>query len=607
MTDTHGFNLLAEVNVSFLDKVLVGGWQSGGNKPGSPAPQGTLPHSFDIQPNTALGPLVLDGGYVRVVEVGGQPKVKVTMAPPDAVALAVDVVGHGQIHKPQVDSLAAIDLDASVLLKKVKLAVDPANHDISLLLGDVQKADVDVTLAAAADLVHKYGAEFIADFVRAALGTNLLHRADVVLKLQGLPAWKVDEALLAVDNQTDAQRRVSVSLTPGTPDVATIRVPVELTLYRQQGGEIEKLDPEAPTLLGMVAEAALVFSAPFAESAPGSGVWVVDLASPTKPVEVRDIGPKSGAAADHYNKNQAALGAEFEPLLKNELLAFSQLVLAVNPKLTLPGKKELQDMLAELLAKEIAKQGKVLVWHPEIPNPDPAVGAALRIDDVAVRALPQALAIAINQTPGADAAAVTDFVSPRGVALALSAAGFQKIFNAVVHAKLGDLPAEIDDGDHKYKVKSLSFSLRKDALHFEGSMTIINAILGSIDVDADFEVDVGLEWRTDPPADANHPFLKAIVHDPDVDTHGSVLGWLVTALIGLFTGGALGVVVALLVDAIVLKVAEDTGSALFDDPQFQSVTAWPIQLPPLNKVESHFENPVLIAPEGVTFSGEANS
>ncbi len=126
-------------------------------------------------------------------------------------------------------------------------------------------------------------------------------------------------------------------------------------------------------------------------------------------------------------------------------------------------------------------------------------------------------------------------------------------------------------------------------------MTVIDAILGSIDVDASFGVDVHLSW-------APNNSITASPDTPDVHTRLSILAWVISLILGFLTAGSLGVVIAVVVDKVAEMVAANIGADVVKDPNFTAVAAWPFDLPQIGNVTAHFDNPIDITPDGMTFS-----
>jgi hypothetical protein len=220
------------------------------------------------------------------------------------------------------------------------------------------------------------------------------------------------------------------------------------------------------------------------------------------------------------------------------------------------------------------------------------------------------LAIAINAGGGADITALTDFV-PAGdmFAIAISAAKVLGIIDTSIHRPEseggfgpGFPPKEFDNvNGHKAKLTRLDISLIAGAIHMDGDVTVINAILGSIDVDTSFTEDVGLHWQDN--ADGTQQ-MKSDPGSPSVDL--SVLAWIVSFLIGFITLGLVGGVIALVVMMIVTGVAQSIGSTLIVNSvtnQVEGIGAWPSQLVKIGTVQSKFTNPIVIAPDGIVVAG----
>jgi hypothetical protein len=219
------------------------------------------------------------------------------------------------------------------------------------------------------------------------------------------------------------------------------------------------------------------------------------------------------------------------------------------------------------------------------------------------------LAIAINAGGGADATALTNFVPGTGTfAIAISAAKVLGIIDTSIHRPEseggfgpGFPPKEFDNvNGHKAKLTRLDISLTT-AIHMEGDVTVINAILGSIDVDTSFTEDVGLHWEDN--MDGTQQ-MKSDPGSPDVDL--SVLAWIVSFLIGFITLGLVGGIIALVVMMIVQGVAQSIGSTLIVNNvtnQVEGIGAWPSQLVKIGTVQAKFVNPIVIAPDGIVVAG----
>ena len=70
-------------------------------------------------------------------------------------------------------------------------------------------------------------------------------------------------------------------------------------------------------------------------------------------------------------------------------------------------------------------------------------------------------------------------------------------------------------------------------IYMTGEVTVIDAVLGSIDVRADFTVDVGFHWTPNGAlnADGVQRIEHHIIGEPDVDPHGSVAFWIIAIIL----------------------------------------------------------------------------
>ena len=135
----------------------------------------------------------------------------------------------------------------------------------------------------------------------------------------------------------------------------------------------------------------------------------------------------------------------------------------------------------------------------------------------------------------------------------------------------------------------------------EGDVTVVDAILWSIDVDADFSADAGLQWVDTAEGQTIEPF---VIGEPDVDL--SLLAWILSFLLGFLTFGIIGGIIAIVVLAVAESTAEKVGGAVIRDEvtgQIKSIGAWPQSLDNIGTILSRFENPIGIDPEGVLFAG----
>ena len=349
------------------------------------------------------------------------------------------------------------------------------------------------------------------------------------------------------------------------------------------------LDPQPPELQGVLVDAVLSADAVLEDDPMTPGGFQVRLNAPTTKVTVQGITP--GGAVDHYTGNQARLGPEFNFIVAAQIRdrGLEFLLMMGNLAISVPTVASIQNALAKLISDAMVSIGFIPIWPPK-----DSPGLPLAITKVTPKVFNDAIVLAINPGAGADENALTNFIPlMRDLAFVISADGVQNIFEAI---KRDQNPFHRYSGDgHDFDLHSLSLSLKPGAVHFEGDMTVINAIAFSIDVDATFKVDVHLKWE---PGNK----LIATPDTPDVNTNLSILAWVVSLILGFFTLGGLGVVIAIIVLKVCEAVAQHIGSDITKDPNFTAVVGWPESLPQIGTVKADFDNPIDIDTDGLMFS-----
>ena len=238
--------------------------------------------------------------------------------------------------------------------------------------------------------------------------------------------------------------------------------------------------------------------------------------------------------------------------------------------------------------------------------------------DVATRVFNDVLAIALNAGPGADIGALENLVpTAMEFAIALDEAVVQR---SIDEARVGngwadsDLPRRVDEDGTKADVRELDVFLVDGAIRMEGELTVVDAILGSIDVDADFRADVGLHWNPDGQlnADGVQQMDNHVIGDPEVDPEESVAFWIIAIILAIITWGAGSIFIAIVIivaAAVVAAVASSIGSSMAVDPvtgAVRGITGWPPELARIGRVEAVFHDPILISAEGLVMAGTMN-
>jgi hypothetical protein len=584
MSNTKGFQIVAEVSVSFLRAVLRAAWKSGGKKLGESLDPGTIPESFDLEPGSAFGSFVLKDGQIQIPQDG----LDVALVADKGVDIKIGLRGQAHLQNaqnPLVPSLSLRDITADVhVVAPVGPLVGPGHvpHEVGVDFKAAQKPTVKLTGSDPAARLDALIEEYVQSLARTA--PKLSAKPDVPIQYKGVTAYHASELLQIL---VDDARRVEVTRVAGMPPQLKLSIPVEFSFYK-----VEPLasEPPPPLLEGFLVEARLVAVAVLEDGASASGGYVARFDAPTTVVTVEAIKP--GGAVSQYTGNQLRLGSEFDLIVKAHVRQRGMELLKQlgNVPLTIPTVASIEAALANMLQTKVAALDSIAIWPPKA-----GADAALPVVDVRVKVLSEALVLAINPGAGADASVLQNFLGGRDLVVALSSEGVQAIFEWQ-KAKTNPFHRYHDDESNRdFDLKSLALSLKSGAVHFDGEMTIIDAIAGSIDVDASFGVDVHLSWGP-----KNQ--IKADPDKPDVDADISGLGWLLSLVLGFVTGGAMGVLIVAVVDMVAESTASSIGEGIVDDPDFKGVAAWPIDLPKIGSVAAAFDNPIDISPDGLQFS-----
>jgi len=272
---------------------------------------------------------------------------------------------------------------------------------------------------------------------------------------------------------------------------------------------------------------------------------------------------------------------------------------------THPTVGQIQDAIAFAAWQQLTSRGDINVWTPQTVGP-------VMINDTAPKALANSLAIGIDAGPGANRDALTSLLpAGRTFAVGISASKVLELVQNQMHQPEANggfgpdfphTPFVVHNVDgHNARLTRLDPSLTT-AIHMDGDVTVINAILGSIDVDASFTEDVGLHWAPGPGPTGG----QVLVPDPGTpDVSEGLLWWILSFIVGFVTFGTVGAIIAIIVMAIVTSIANGIGSRVIVNAvgAVTGIGAWPDTLPNVGTVPATFENPVTISPDGILISG----
>jgi PKD repeat protein len=575
MPDTHGYEVIAELTQAVLQQILEGAWDNS-----------IIPHSVDIDPDLAFGPLKTEDGVVNIPKAG----LALDMAPADnSVRITLPAEIHVEIANPPIPSASMFDMTADIFVT-APIGTLGTTINVGVLLEGLGRDKVEVTLTSG-DPIGPITLTLIQEYVHEKYEDGTIP-ATIAQEGASLGALTADAFVEIFDDASDPNHQITVS--QPAPNQVKLRIPIHLRLSNLSMG----VSP-------MGVEAKIAITAPLV-TAPGSISAQLTAAT----VEVEDFIPAPGVEGTNYNLNQAgasARGIDLEDLLKTEIRSRGQGIANTigDINVFVPTVSQIEDFIGDQAHAALISRGNISLWTPETP------GSEVTVNDVTIKVLADALAICINAGPGADPNGVTNFIpDDRSCAIAIDGDKVLQIIDEAIHRPedeggfgpdFPDTPKTFDDVDgHAARLTSLNPTLTDGAIHISGNVTVIDAIAGSIDVDASFGVDVGLQWADNP--DGTQMIEPFTIGEPDVDL--SLLAWILSFLIGFITFGLVGGIIVLVVLIIVEGVATSIGGVIIRDEvsdQIRGIGAWPQTLEGIGTVTSRFENPIQIDPDGIMF------
>lgn len=606
MPDTKGFGVVLEATASVLVKALRGAWKSA-ECPVEPGDEGRIPEYLDVPPGTALGGFVVADGQVQIP----QDALTAELAPDvDGARIGLGLQIQVEIDDPPVPSATLLDMAATVRAA-VPIGTLPGRLDVGMLLAGLPRANVVATLDSGDPLAGRLDL-LIAEYLHRAYENGapggpvdpgfpaIPHHQNGIDEVFDffVGSYTLDWQLEIYDDPGDPAHRIAVDRpAPGT---VRISLPVYLRMsnIRASGFAPALADP-------MGIETRLVVTAAL-ESPPGSYVLRLDTAD----VAADPLVPAAGVEGANYAANAAALPplpAAIQGMLGRR---GRDLVRALGSQaIAVPTVADIETTIGDLFHAELVTRGYVAVWTPE------AAGEEFSVDDVTTRVHPTVLAIGLNAGAGADIAALDAFVPvDRDFAIALDGAAVREMIDRA-RAENGfadsDLPKRMRQDGKDVDLRELDVFLVDGAIRMTGAVTVVDAILGSVDVDADFRADVGLLWNPDAAlnADGVQALDHQVIGDPDVDPEGSVAFWIIAIILAVISWGAGSILIAIVivvVALIVTAIAESIGSSLAVDGvtgAVSGITAWPPQLSRIGGVTAVFHNPVVIEADGLLLAG----
>ncbi|MGK9236345.1 PKD domain-containing protein [Inquilinus limosus] len=616
MADTHGFDTVVEATRDLLIRVLRGAWKSA-ECPVDPGEEGRIPEHKRIEPGLPIGAFTIAEGDVHIP----QEELDAVFLPEiQGAELKLGLHIQAVVQDPPVPSARLLEMTAD-LRTKVPIGLIPGTKNVGLLLSGLPRANVSATLTSGDPLAGKLN-DLLSDFVHAAYENGapgvpqdphfpvLPHeqsRSDQTIPLPAGSAITYDAFTELFDDPGDPARRIETTVVGST---VTIGIPLHLKVFRIRvsGPAAGLLNLEDP----MGIETRLVLTAPLTIT---PGRYAVDFTATTAATgPIAPAGPAHGEEGPNYSTNKARLAivANLDTMLSNALADQGrQMAQGFGARgLDVPTVAQIEGVIGDLFFADLAGRENIGIWTPE------AAAGLLDVNNVTTFVRADALAIAINAGAGADASALSNFV-PASLHFAIAIS--RSRVDAIIADSRRDeglapdqLPKRFNQDGKDVDLNSLDVAVTDGAIRLTGMVTVIDAILDSIDVDADFTVDVGFHWEPNAvlgPGDAPQMMRHHTIGEPEVDPHESVLLWVITIILAVITlgaAGALGALIVVIVALIVRGIAGNIGGDLVVDAVSGAVvgiSGWPSALSRIGRVRAVFHDPVVIESTGLVVAG----
>jgi hypothetical protein len=569
MPRTGNFDLVAEVSQAKLNELLLAAYQSS-----------KIPHSVNVPAGTMFGTYQLSDGVVQISSNG----LVLVMAPPTGVQITMPSQIDVQIANPPVPSLSTFHMTANILVTLPMGQLPDPLPKVGLITDGLPRANVSVNLTSG-NPVPAVTNDMILEFVNEQYANGTIPNT-VTQPHVSFGVFTGDAYLEVFDSQSDPAKAITVVAGPGQVEVD---IPVHL--------RISNLAPQGLSPIGV--GATLAITVPLA-TASDSITAQFSLAT----VTVKNLVPwpvaPEGSNYSIDKTGAAAQGINLDNLMQSQLQTYAKQFANATPDqpFFIPTVAEIETFIGDQAYQALLNTGNIGVW-----TPNPPAGSPVTVRDVTARALADAAAIGINSEAGSDPTAWTNFIpAGRDFAIAINGPIVIQSINDAVNKKFGGLPTTLHNiNGHDVKLKSVNPSLQEGAIHMEGDVTVINAILGSIDVDASYSADVGLTWQNN--ADGTQ-MMQPVTLDSSVGL--STLAWIISLILGFLTFGIIGGVITVVVLVLVQNLASNIGGIVIRDDVTQQVTgigAWPQTLDQIGSVQASFSDPIDIHTDSVVMSG----
>lgn len=585
MPNTQGFEIVSEVTVQVLRELLNAAWKSGDDTSG----EGVIPEKIEIPNGLGFGPYQIKEGTVQIPkeELGLDMETSV-----NGVKIKLGTIVHVEIDNPPIPSASFFDLTSDIEIK-VPVTTVEGDINVGVKLDSLSEGDVKATITSG-DPIGAITAAMVEEYIHEKLRNDDSFQTiypDIPISLN---PFAMDAQLELYDDASDPAKTATVTY-PNANQVK-VNIPCYIRFYNITGS---LLGFSMATPMGVLGTIEMITDFSVVND-------VVSAKLSEAVITLTNITPAPGTEGINYNSNKGAAnfaGIDLENVIRTQfqIVAQAALVHMGDVEQPVPSVATIEKFIEDEVRKELISRKEILIWEPVPPE-----GSDVTIQNVTIKAFNEGLAMALNRSQGANADALTFFVpADRDFSTAISGAKVIDAINDAIFDEFGTLPTTLEDKveGKTVKLNSLTPSLKTGALDIEGEVTVVDAIAGSINVDADFDADVGMRWEDNPDGGGQRiePF---VIGEPDVDL--SLLAWILSFLIGFVTFGIVGIIIAAVIMSIADDLAETIGAAIIKDDisdQIKGIGAWPQTLSNIGEITARFENPIGIDSHSVLFSG----
>jgi PKD repeat protein len=587
MPDTRGFEVVAEVTVNVLRKILNQAWKSGGSATG----EGVIPEFIEIAPGLAFGPYTVKDGTVQIPQ--NQLGLDMNTAI-NGVTVTLGLIVDIEIANPPIPSATLFNMTANVQIQ-APVSTLAGTTNVGIVLSGLPASSITANITSGDPIAPIVGSA-IADYVHQRYQANGAGFPHVISDIPvSFGPFTMDANVEMFDDQSDPTQTITV--TQPDPAHVSVNIPCHIRFYNIQGN-VSGITLDTP--MGITGVISMLADYQY------SGDQVIAKIS-TATISLNNIVAAGGQEGANYTANAALVkngGFNLANIIQQQFVpaATAQLHNIGDADIFVPSMADIEGFIENQVRAELEKRKQFLVWQPQPPG-----GSNVTIQNVAPQALSDAMALGINDMGGANATALVNFI-PAGSDFATAVAVEivdQAINTSRTNAGVADnqLPHKYSNiNGHDANLTALSIGLQAGSIYINGSVTVVHAILGSINVDASFSANAGLEWQPGPDGgQIIHPY---VIGSPDVDL--SLLSWIVSFLIGFITLGLVGGIIAIVVVAIAQGIASRVGSSIITNQitgQISGISAWPQTLDNIGTVAGTFVNPISIDAGGVLMSG----